>query len=243
MIEPTSMRQLHQLHSKGWGTAIAGELGIARNTVKRYLKGGEAAKTQAPAGGTKPRRCGRRVGARAVRRRSRWQRRRRGRAASSARLRRAAQVQKVVATRRRERVAEAIASVRFGDSARRADADRLRPEGRRDRGRAHARVLARRGAELLETRLREGVSRRATRRLARGRRGRVSSLRGVPRTLLSGDNARSLVSARDRVAQTVTFHPGYLRVLPRLGGDSASVRALSRTHERQDRVGREVRQA
>ncbi len=36
MIEPDSMRQLHQLHSKGWGTKrIAGELGIARNTVKR----------------------------------------------------------------------------------------------------------------------------------------------------------------------------------------------------------------
>jgi hypothetical protein len=32
---------------------------------------------------------------------------------------------------------------------------------------------------------------------------------GVPRTIL-GDNARSLVVAHDRIAQTLTFHPGYL---------------------------------
>ncbi len=40
MIEPDSVRQLRQLASQGWGSKrIASELGIARNTVRRYLRG------------------------------------------------------------------------------------------------------------------------------------------------------------------------------------------------------------
>src|SRR5690349_22917624 len=47
MIEPDSVRQLRQLHGRGWGSKrIARELGLARNTVRRYLRGGVAAETQ-----------------------------------------------------------------------------------------------------------------------------------------------------------------------------------------------------
>ena len=47
MIEPRIRRQIHVLHANGWGSkAIAKELGIARNTVRRYLAGGDAAVVQ-----------------------------------------------------------------------------------------------------------------------------------------------------------------------------------------------------
>ncbi len=117
-------------------------------------------------------------------------------------------VQKVVATRRRERVAEAIASVRFETAP--------GAQMQIDFGQkvvSIAGVLMRvyllvAVLELLETRLREAFSSDKTDWLE-GVAGAFRRFGGVPRTLL-GDNARSLVSARDRVAQTVTFHPGYL---------------------------------
>jgi transposase len=47
MIEPDSVRQVKDLHRQGWGTKrIARELGLARNTVKRYLRLGAAAERQ-----------------------------------------------------------------------------------------------------------------------------------------------------------------------------------------------------
>jgi transposase len=47
MIEPDSVRKLRQLRERGWGAKrIARELGIARNTVRRYLRGGPAADKQ-----------------------------------------------------------------------------------------------------------------------------------------------------------------------------------------------------
>src|SRR5690348_12290125 len=47
MIEPDSVRQLRQLAERGWGAKrIARELGLARNTVRRYLRGGEDAERQ-----------------------------------------------------------------------------------------------------------------------------------------------------------------------------------------------------
>jgi predicted transcriptional regulator len=39
MIEPQVVRQLRQLQARGWGTKrIARELGLARNTIRRYLR-------------------------------------------------------------------------------------------------------------------------------------------------------------------------------------------------------------
>jgi len=39
VIEAKAVQELRELHARGWGSKrIAGELGIARNTVKRYLQ-------------------------------------------------------------------------------------------------------------------------------------------------------------------------------------------------------------
>jgi transposase len=47
MVDPEIVRQLRALHALGWGARrIARELGIARNSVRRYLREGAAAETQ-----------------------------------------------------------------------------------------------------------------------------------------------------------------------------------------------------
>jgi transposase len=47
MVEAEVVRQMRTLAGHGWGAKrIAAELGVARNTVRRYLRGGEAAETQ-----------------------------------------------------------------------------------------------------------------------------------------------------------------------------------------------------
>ncbi len=53
MLEPKIVRQIEELSAQGWGARrIASELGVARNTVRRYLRGGEAAQHQ-----LRPRAC------------------------------------------------------------------------------------------------------------------------------------------------------------------------------------------
>ena len=48
MLEPKIVRQIEELSAQGWGSRrIANELGVARNTVRCYLHGGEAAQQQA----------------------------------------------------------------------------------------------------------------------------------------------------------------------------------------------------
>lgn len=47
MVEAEAVRQMRDLASKGWGAKrIARELGLARNTVRRHLRGGPAAEVQ-----------------------------------------------------------------------------------------------------------------------------------------------------------------------------------------------------
>ncbi|WP_083458454.1 IS21 family transposase [Sandaracinus amylolyticus] len=47
MVEPEVVRQIRGLGELGWGAKrIAQELGVARNTVRRYLRGGAAAEVQ-----------------------------------------------------------------------------------------------------------------------------------------------------------------------------------------------------
>src|SRR5512135_3099705 len=47
MVEAEAVRQMRDLAAKGWGAKrIARELGLARNTVRRYLRGGAAAEVQ-----------------------------------------------------------------------------------------------------------------------------------------------------------------------------------------------------
>lgn len=47
MVEPETVRLMRELAQRGWKLKrIARELGVARNTVRRYLRGGEAAERQ-----------------------------------------------------------------------------------------------------------------------------------------------------------------------------------------------------
>lgn len=47
MVEPDVVRQMRELSALGWGSKrIAAELGVARNTVRRYLRGGGSAEVQ-----------------------------------------------------------------------------------------------------------------------------------------------------------------------------------------------------
>src|SRR6185436_15920648 len=47
MVEQEVVRQMRALREAGWGSKrIARELGVARNTVRRYLRGGKAAEHQ-----------------------------------------------------------------------------------------------------------------------------------------------------------------------------------------------------
>ena len=47
MVDPEIVKQLRALHALGWGSKrIAQELGVSRNSVRRYLRGGIAAETQ-----------------------------------------------------------------------------------------------------------------------------------------------------------------------------------------------------
>lgn len=47
MVEQEVVRQMRTLSEAGWGAKRIGrELGVARNTVRRYLRGGEAAEEQ-----------------------------------------------------------------------------------------------------------------------------------------------------------------------------------------------------
>ena len=115
MLDPEIVQQIRGLHAQRWGAKrIARELGIARNTVKRYLRGGDAARVQV------------RPAARALDADKRARAvalfddvaegnavvvhrelRREGPAAS------VRTVQRVVAERRREKRAAAVATVRF----------------------------------------------------------------------------------------------------------------------------------
>ena len=115
MIEPDSVRQLRQLASQGWGSKrIASELGIARNTVRRYLRGQDGALRQE------------RPNARALTAEERaealklFDAEAGGNAAVLTEMLRERghdvalrTVQKVTAERRRQRVASALATVRF----------------------------------------------------------------------------------------------------------------------------------
>src|SRR5438132_1533292 len=54
MVEPELVRQIRGLAAQGWGTKrIARELEVSRNTVRRYLRGGEEAGIQRRPGARK----------------------------------------------------------------------------------------------------------------------------------------------------------------------------------------------
>jgi transposase len=212
VVEPEVVRRLRELRAMGWGSkAIASELGIARNTVKRYLRLGEAAEEQVRPRG---RSLNEAVRAEAVRL---FESTAEGNAVVvhdllvdrgvDASLR---TVQRAVEETRREVRAKEVATTRYETEA-----------GQQLQIDFGEKVVQIAGVatkvHLLVAVL--GFSRRIFVKAflrQRGddwREGIAEAFRhfgGVPRTLL-GDNAKALVIARDRVAGTVTFHPAYLQ--------------------------------
>jgi transposase len=211
MIEPEVVRQVRVLSARGWGAKrIAGELGIARNTVRRYLRGGHEAEQQ-----VRPR--ARRLDEDAIAEAKQMfvglaegnavvVRRELARRGIEASLR---TVQRAVAEERRlQRVAD-VASVRFET-----------PPGKQmqiDFGQKRVPI----GGVLVRVHLMAAVLSYSRRVFVRAflaergddwREGIADAFRhfgGVVRVVL-GDNAKALVVERNRETCTVQFHPAYL---------------------------------
>jgi transposase len=211
MVEPRIVRQIRELAGQGWGSRRIGqELGVARNTVRRYLRGGAEAERQVR---PRARRLDERGRAEAVRL---FEGVAEGNAVVVRELLRSQGVdasvrtiQRVVEQRRRQQRVAQVASVRFET----APGQQMQV----DFGQKRVRIAG----ELVRLYFLVAVlsySRRLfvkpflSERQDDWREGIAEAFvhfGGVPRTLL-GDNARALVVGRDRVAQTVTFHPAYL---------------------------------
>ena len=211
MIEPEVVRQVRVLSARGWGAKrIAGELGIARNTVRRYLRGGLEAERQV------------RPSARRLDEDARSEARqmfvglaegnavvvqrelhRRGVAAS------VRTVQRVVAEERRAQHVADVATVRFET-----------PPGKQmqvDFGQKRVCI----GGSMVVVHLMAAVLSYSRRVFVRAflaergddwRQGIADAFRhfgGVVRVVL-GDNAKALVVERDRATCTAHFHPAYL---------------------------------
>jgi transposase len=210
MLEAEAVRQMRELAARGWGAKkIAKELGLARNTVRRYLRGGPAAEVQErPAA-----RClddAARAEAVAL-----LENEAEGNAVVVAQLlaERGVEasvrtVQRVVAGRRRELHAAEVATVRFETApGRQMQID----FGERRVWIAGEQVTVHFMAAVLSYSRRMFVKAFLHERQGEWLDGIASAFRhfgGVPLEVL-GDNARCLVIGRDREAQTVIFHPAY----------------------------------
>ena len=211
MVEQEFVRQMRVLRDAGWGAkSIARELGVSRNTVRRYVRSGSAIEVQ-----VRPlARCldaVERIKAAAL-----LEGAAEGNAVvihelltkggSTASLR---TVQRAVASKRREIRAADLATVRFET----APGQQMQIDFGQKLVRI-AGVLVR--VHLLVAVL--GFSRRIfvraflTERQDDWREGIAAAFRhfgGVPSVVL-GDNARALVLEHNRSAGTVIFHPGYV---------------------------------
>ena len=211
MVEPEIVRQMRDLASRGWGSKrISGELGVARNTVRRYLRSGAAAEEQ-----HRPR--ARRLDEAGVVEAIRLFE---GAAEGNAVVVRdllgeqgiiasARTVQRAVAERRRVRHAAQVASVRFETEPgqqMQVDFGQKRVWIAGEWVRVFVLVAVLSYSRRLYVRAflserqddwREGIA------------AAFEHFGGTPRTVL-GDNARALVVAHNREAQTVLFHPAYL---------------------------------
>ncbi len=211
MIEPDSVRQMRQLHERGWGAKrIARELGIARNTVKRYLRGGTDAESQVRPAAQRLDEAGAR---RAI---ELFDGAAEGNAVVVAEMLAAEgykvsarTLQRLTSERRRALHAAAVASVRFETAP---GAQMQIDFGQKLVSIAGTFVRVYLLVAVLSYSRRLFVKPFLAERQDDWREGIAAAFRhfgGVTRTLL-GDNARSLVVAHNRVAQTVTFHPAYV---------------------------------
>lgn len=211
MVEVEAVRQMRDLASKGWGAKrIARELGLARNTVRRYLRGGEAAEVQRH---PSQQRLDEARLAEAV---ALFEGEAEGNAVVVAQLLAARgieasvrTVQRAVAQRRRQLRAAELATVRFETApGRQMQID----FGERRVWIAGEPVTVHFMAAVLSFSRRLFVKAFLHERQGEWLDGIASAFRhfgGVPQEVL-GDNARCLVIGRNRETQTVTFHPAYV---------------------------------
>ncbi len=211
MVEAEAVRQMRDLAAKGWGAKrIARELGLARNTVRRYLRGGAEAEVQRHPSQQRLDEV-RRGEAVAL-----FEGEAEGNAVVVAQLladrgieASVRTVQRTVAERRRALLAEDVATVRFETApGRQMQID----FGERKVWIAGDRVTVHFMAAVLSYSRRLFVKAFLHERQGEWLDGIASAFQhfgGVPAEIL-GDNARCLVLGRDRAAQTVTFHPAYL---------------------------------
>jgi transposase len=211
MVEAEAVREMRELAAKGWGAKRIGrELGLARNTVRRYLRGGPAAEVQE------------RPTSRCLDDAARAEAlalfdgagdrnavvvadilAQRGIEAS------VRTIQRAVEERRREHLAADLATVRFETApGRQMQID----FGERKVWIAGEQATVHFLVAVLSYSRRMFVKAFLHERQGEWLDGIASAFRhfgGVPAEVL-GDNARCLVLGRDRVAQTVTFHPAYV---------------------------------
>lgn len=224
MVEPEVVRQMRLLHEAGWGAkSIAKEVGVARNTVRRYLRSPLADVQVRPA-------------ARALDEDARAQARELyvGPAAGNAVVVQqmleergleasVRTVQRAVAEQRREQRVAQVATVRF----------ETEPGSQMQVDFGEKWILI--AGELVRVFFLVAVLSYSRRLFVKAflnqrsddwREGIAAAFRhfgGVTRTLL-GDNAKALVLGRDRATGVVTFHPAYIAfcrdwdVLPRACG-------------------------
>jgi transposase len=211
MVDAEGVRQIRELARRGLGAKrIARELGIARNTVRRYLRGGEAAEVQV------------RPTARALDEVARVDAVRlfegpaEGNAVVAAQMLRergvdasVRTVQRAVTERRRELRAAQVATVRFET----APGHQMQIDfGEKRISIAGQLVRVYLFVAVLSFSRRIFVRAFLSERHDDWREGLVGAFQkfgGVPQTVLV-DNAGALVVGRDRVTQTVRFHPAFV---------------------------------
>lgn len=212
MVETEIVRAIRDLHAVGWGTKrISQELGIARNTVKRYLRGGpEAEKQERP----KARRLDKEARKLAA---ELYVGQADGNASVVLDMLQARgyevslrTVQRVVEARRHELIAQHVATVRYETAP---GAQMQVDFGQRFVRIAGQMVRVYFLVVVLGYSRRISVRAFLSERQDDWREGLVAAFRrfgGVTRVLLV-DNARALVLDRDDEANTVRFHPAFLQ--------------------------------
>lgn len=210
MVEAEAVRQMRELAARGWGAKrIAAEMGVARNTVRRYLRGGAVCSQQRPL----RRSLDQDARAEAV---ALFDGAAEGNAVVVAEMLAARgieasvrTVQRAVVGHRREQRVGDLATVRFETApGRQMQID----FGERRVWIAGEPVTVHFLAAVLSYSRRMFVKAFLHERQGEWLDGIASAFRhfgGVPTEVL-GDNTRCLVVGRNREAQTVTFHPAYL---------------------------------